>query len=497
MSGRLKAVERMRNRPAEVQAEQLKTLLDAGSGTVFGREYGFGSIKNYEQFQARVPVCDYDGLFPYIDRMRIGERNVLWRGETRWFAKSSGTTGAKSKYIPVTRDGLAHSHLQGPRDCIAFNVDRHPATRVYGGKTLTLGGSRRIEREGESALTGDLSAILIENTPWFPNLWRVPGKRTSLLPDFEQKVERICRECAHKDVRSLAGVPSWNLVMLRRILEYTGRENLLEVWPDLELFIHGGVNFGPYREIYHKMIPSPEMHYMETYNASEGFFGIADDFGQDMLLMLDYGMFYEFLPLAELEHPEKAIPLEGVRTGVNYAMIITSSNGLWRYLIGDTVRFTSTSPYRIIISGRTKHYINAFGEEVIVDNAERAILAACDATGAEVAEYTAAPVYMELNKKGTHQWVVEFIRKPSDTALFAATLDSALMEVNSDYEAKRHQNTTLLAPVVTVVPEGTFLHWMAAKGKTGGQNKVPRLANDREFVEQILDLTTKTEQTCT
>jgi hypothetical protein len=307
------------------------------------------------------------------------------------------------------------------------------------------------------------------------------------MADFEQKVEHICRECAGKDVRSLAGVPSWNLVMLRRMLEYTGKSNLLEVWPNLELFIHGGVNFAPYREVYRQLIPSPGMHYQETYNASEGFFGIADDFGEDMLLMLDYGIFYEFLPTTHLDDPSHAVPLEGVREGVNYALIITSSGGLWRYLVGDTVRFTSTDPYRIRVSGRTRQYINAFGEEVIVDNAEQAMSAACRATGAVVAEYTAAPVYMELDSKGAHQWVVEFRRMPEGgTAAFAAALDSALMEVNSDYEAKRWHDTTLCAPIVTAVPEGSFMRWMERRGKTGGQNKVPRLANNREYIDDIL-----------
>jgi hypothetical protein len=483
---RLRQIERFRGSPAEVQEEQLRRLLKNGRNTEFGREHGLAGIKGIEQFAARVPIRDYEEFYPYIERARKGERNVLWEGETRWFAKSSGTTGAKSKYIPVTRDGLWQSHLQGPQDCIAFNVVRHPGTRVYGGKTLTLGGSRRIEREGEHALTGDLSAILIENTPLLPNLLRVPDKRTALMCDFEQKVEQICRKCAHEDVRSIAGVPSWNLVMLRRMLEHTGRDNLLEVWPGLELFVHGGVNFAPYREIYRQLIPSSEMHYLETYNASEGFFGVADDFGDDLLLMLDYGMYYEFLPLADLASPEKAVPLEDVRTGVNYAMIITSSNGLWRYLIGDTVRFTSVSPYRIQISGRTKHYINAFGEEIIVDNAERAMRAACNATGAEVSEYTAAPIYMRLNKQGAHQWVVEFSREPDDMEAFTVALDRALMDVNSDYEAKRQHDTTLLPPVVACVPRGTFMRWLERCGKTGGQHKVPRLANDRAYVEEIL-----------
>jgi hypothetical protein len=444
-------------------------------------------VASVEEFQARVPIRDYEEFFPYIERARLGERGVLWPGETRWFARSSGTTGSKSKYIPVTGDSLAQCHMRGPRDCIAFNVERYPDTRVYGGKTLTLGGSRRIEREGEHALTGDLSAILIENIPAPANLWRSPHKGTALLPDFEHKVERICRECSREDIRSLAGVPSWNLVMLRRMLEYTGCANLLEVWPRLELFIHGGVNFAPYRAIYEQLIPSPAMHYQETYNASEGFFGISDDFSSDMLLMLDYGMFYEFLPVGRLNEPEAAVPLEGVSTGVNYAIIITSSGGLWRYMIGDTVQFTSTDPYRIRVSGRTRQYINAFGEEIIVDNAERAVWTACRETRAEVAEYTAAPVYMALDSKGAHQWVVEFDREPEGgVEAFAAALDRALMEVNSDYEAKRWKDTTLLPPVVTPVPLGTFHRWMASMDKTGGQNKVPRLSNDRKYVDKII-----------
>ena len=487
-AGRLRQIERFRRHPAEVQHEQLQAVLKKGAATDFGRRHGLDNVAGAEQFAACVPVRDYDRFAHYIDRARAGEKDVLWPGRTLRFAQSSGTTGSKSKFIPVTDDGLRHSHLQGPSDCIAFNVDRHTDTRVYGGKTLTLGGSRRIEHGRGGVTTGDLSALLIESVPVLPNMWRMPKTKTALLADFEQKVERICKECVGRDVRSLAGVPSWNLVMLKRVLEYAGKDNLLEVWPRLELFIHGGVNFAPYRDVYRRMIPSPEMHYLETYNASEGFFGIADDFGDDMLLMLDYGIYYEFLPMAHLDDPSKAVPIEGVKTGVNYAMIITSSNGLWRYLVGDTVRFTSTDPYRIVISGRTKHYINAFGEELIVDNAERAISVACDLTGAEVAEFTAAPVYMELDKRGAHQWVIEFRKEPGSMEAFADALDRALMDVNSDYEAKRWHSTTLHAPVVESVPPGTFLRWMEHKGKTGGQNKVPRLANNREYIEDILNL---------
>jgi hypothetical protein len=487
-ANRLRQIDRFRRNPGEVQAAQLRYLLRKASKTEFGKAHGFAGIRSIEQFQVAVPVQDYDAAFECIDRARLGERDIIWPGEIRWFAKSSGTTGAKSKYIPVTQDGLKQSHIQGPRDCIVFNINRYPNTGVYGGKTLTLGGSHRIEREGEHALTGDLSAILIENAPLIANLKRVPKTSTALIADFEEKIEQICRECIGQDVRSLAGVPSWNLVMLRRVLEYAGKANLLEVWPHLELFIHGGVNFSPYREIYEQLIPSPQMHYMETYNASEGFFAISDDFSDDMLLMLDYGIFYEFLPLADLNNPSKAIPLEDVRTGVNYAMIISSSNGLWRYLIGDTVEFTSTSPYRIRVSGRTKHYINAFGEEIIVDNAERAIRAASDDTGATVTEYTAAPIFMDIDKKGAHQWVVEFATPPASIEAFGEALDRALQEVNSDYEAKRYKNSTLYAPTVTPVGEGTFMRWMESRGKTGGQNKVPRLSNNRQYIDQILSM---------
>ena len=486
-AGRLREVERFRRRPVEVQQGELRRLLDKGATTDFGREHGLKGVKTIGEFQAKVPVREYEEFFPWIERARRGGRGVLWPGETKWFARSSGTTGSKSKYIPVTGDSLADCHLRGPKDCIAFNVDRYPRTGVWSGKTLTLGGSRRIEREGENALTGDLSAILIENVPAIGNRWRVPRKETALMADFEQKVERICEECAGADVRALAGVPSWNLVMLRRLLDYTGARNLLEVWPGLELFIHGGVNFAPYREVYRQLVPSDGMHYMETYNASEGFFGVADDFGEDMLLMLDYGMFYEFLPTANLDDTTKTVPLEGVRQGVNYAVIISSSGGLWRYMIGDTVVFTSTDPYRIRVSGRTRQYINAFGEEIIVENAEQAMAVACRRTGAQVAEFTAAPVFMGLDSKGAHQWVVEFGRSPEGGGeAFAEALDRALTEVNSDYEAKRWRNTTLMPPVVTVVERGTFARWMDAKGRTGGQNKVPRLANDRGVVEEIL-----------
>ncbi len=487
LAPRFRAVEEFCRRPHEVQHGQLKYLLSKAEGTEFGQHHLFSQVADYEDFRRSVPIREYGELLPWVERARSGERGVLWPGMTRWFARSSGTTAGKSKYIPVTDDSLRDSHLRGPRDCVAFNVRKFPDTRVYGGKTLTLGGSRRIEGEG-AILTGDLSAIMIENTPWYVGGRRVPSLETALIADFSEKVEAICRECSGQDVRSIVGVPSWNLVMLRRMLEYTGKANLLEVWPRLELFIHGGVNFAPYRDIYRELIPSDGMHYLETYNASEGFFAIADGFGDDMLLMLDYGTFYEFLPLDDLGDHSKAVPLEGVRTGVNYGVVISSSNGLWRYLIGDVVRFTSLDPYRIRISGRTRQYINAFGEELIVDNVEQAVRRACEATGAEVVEYTVAPIYMGLDRRGGHQWLVEFEREPASMEKFVGVLDEALMEQNSDYEAKRA--TTLAQPLVSVVPRGTFLRWMGARGKVGGQNKVPRLANTREYVDEILRLCT-------
>lgn len=483
---RHRQIDRFRRDAAAVQAEQLQYLLKMGRKTLFGAEHGFGNVSDADGFRKAVSVCEYEECSDYIVRCKGGEQGLLWPTPVKWFAKSSGTTDSKSKYIPVSDQGLQDSHLQGPRDVIAIFSQLYPRNKVFNGKTLTLGGSKKIEREGESALTGDLSAILIENTPWYASFFKVPSTRTALIPDFERKVARICEEAVGKNVTAFAGVPSWNLVMMNKVLEYTGKRNLLEVWPNMELFMHGGMNFKPYREQYHNLIPSPDMKYMETYNASEGFFSIADDPSRDdMLLMLDYGIYYEFLPMADLHDRSKAVPLEGVRQGVNYAMIITTSNGLWRYMIGDTVEFTSVSPYRIRITGRTKHYINAFGEEIVVDNAESAVRAACDATGAEVAEFTAAPIYMEGREKGSHEWVVEFSVQPDNITHFGDALDKALQTINSDYEAKRFKDTTLNAPLVTAVPRGTFMRWMSSQGKTGGQNKVPRLSNDRKFVEQL------------
>lgn len=485
-SDRLREIDYFRRNPAEVQERQLQYLLGKGRKTEFGHDSGMDSVKNAEQFADRIPLLDYEATSEFIDRMRRGQRYVLWPEDAKWFAKSSGTTGSKSKFIPVTMEGLRKSHMRGPKDIMALYCSLFPESKVVYGKMLTLGGSKKIEREGDNMLSGDLSAILIENTPAIANILRIPDKKTALISDFDEKVRKIAEQSTKQDVRSFSGVPSWNLVMLNKVLEYTGKNNVLELWPDMELFVHGGMDFRPYEAQYHRIIPSSKMRYMETYNASEGFFAIAEQPGRsDMLLMLDYGTYYEFLPVEQLANPSAVVPLEGVRTGVNYAMIITTCNGLWRYMIGDTVQFVSTNPYTIKITGRTKHYINAFGEEIVIDNAETAIHFACLTTGADVAEYTAAPVYMEGREKGAHQWLVEFRREPDSMDEFVSALDKGLQNVNSDYEAKRFKSTTLQAPRVTALPVGTFEGWLRSQGKVGGQNKVPRLFNNRTYVEQL------------
>ena len=486
---RRRAIDHFVEHPHPVQQRVLRQLLRQAAGTEYGRQYDFASIDSSERYAERLPLVEYDALRGHIDRMRAGESDVLWPGVVQWFAKSSGTTSTKSKFIPVTGEGLRKCHMQGPLDVACMVAHTYPQTRVFGGKTLTLGGSRQLVSTHAAAVEGDLSAILIEHTPWFARNFRVPRPETALIPNFEQKVEAICRETVGQRVTAFAGVPSWNMVMLKKVLQYTGKRNVLEVWPDMELFTHGGMNFKPYRDAYRELFPSPQMKYMDTYNASEGFFAIQDDpVSDDMLLMLDYGVYYEFLPLSSQDDASTAVPLEGVRPGVNYAMVISSCNGLWRYQIGDTVEFTSTTPYKIRITGRTRLFINAFGEEVIIDNAERAMQAACEATGASVAEYTAAPIYMTAQSKGAHQWIVEFRTPPDSVEHFTDALDRALQQLNSDYEAKRFRDTTLSRPQLSVVAEGTFYRWMKQRGKEGGQNKVPRLSNDRSYVEQLLEL---------
>lgn len=466
----------------------LRRLTSKAERTEWGREHGFASLRTYEDFAASSPVNTYEDLKLAIDRMRQGERDVLWPGQVRWYAKSSGTTNDKSKFIPVSQDGLRDTHYAGGRDAVAWYLGNNPHSRIFDGKALILGGSHASNYNLKNSLVGDLSAILIENINPLVNLVRVPKKETALLSDFELKRDCIAHEAIRENVTNLSGVPSWMLSVMNRVLEITGKDNLSEVWPNLEMFFHGGVAFTPYREQYRKLIPSANMHYMETYNASEGFFGIQDDPSDlSMSLMLDYGVFYEFIPMDELESPNPhVVPLWGVETGRNYAMLISTSSGLWRYMIGDTVRFTSTNPYKIVITGRTKFFINAFGEELIVDNAEVGLAEACRQTGAQVLEYTAAPVFMDGEGKCRHQWLVEFAKEPADIALFARILDETLQHVNSDYEAKRYKDITLQPLELVAARKGLFHDWLASKGKLGGQHKVPRLSNNRVHIEEML-----------
>lgn len=490
---RLHEIDLFRRFPCEVQEEQILDMISKAQDTEFGKEYNFSEIKTIEQFQRNVPITNYEGLKPYVDKLREGEKDVLWPGEIRWFAKSSGTTSDKSKFIPVSRTALDDCHFRGGKDALALYTNLYPETQVFTGKGLTLGGSHQIDNFTNQSYYGDLSAILIENIPWWADFIRTPSQKVALIPEWEVKLEKLTEEALRENVTNIAGVPSWNLVMIKHILDFTGKNNLLEIWPNLELFTHGGVSFTPYREQFQKVIPSPNMHYMETYNASEGFFAIQDDPNTaDMLLMLDYGVFYEFIPMNEIDQPNpKAVTIADIEINKNYAMVITTNSGLWRYMIGDTVMFTSTFPHKIKITGRTKHFMNAFGEEIIIDNAEKALEIACKKTKATIADYTAAPIYMGDDAKGAHEWLIEFENEPDNPQFFVNALDIALCSINSDYEAKRYKGITLSEPVVHILKPGTFFNWMKSRGKLGGQNKVPRLSNTREYVDALLKFTSK------
>lgn len=480
-----------------VQRQVLERLLRKAAPTEWGRRYGYAQTRSYEEFADRVPLNTYEELKGLIDRMRQGERDVLWPGTVRWFAKSSGTTNDKSKFIPVSSDGLRDTHYAGGADAVALYLRNHPGSRLFDGRALILGGSHAPNYNLPHSLVGDLSAILIENINPLVNLVRVPKKSTALLADFEEKRDRIAREAMHKNVTNLSGVPSWMMSVLRRVLELSSKDTIDQVWPGLEVFFHGGVAFTPYREQYRRLIPSAGMHYMETYNASEGFFGLQDDPADPaMLLMTDYGVFYEFVPMEDIGKPQpRILPLWMVEPGRNYAIVISTSCGLWRYQIGDTVRFSSVSPYKFTISGRTKSFINAFGEELIVDNAEQGLKRACEATGAIVREYTAAPVFMDAQGRCRHQWVVEFEQAPQDIELFAQLLDKALQEINSDYEAKRYKDLTLQRLELIPARPGLFDDWLKSRGKLGGQHKVPRLSNTRDLIEDVLRFNTPSPAT--
>jgi len=482
---RWKELDRYDTDGEQMQRQVLAHLVARAKDTEYGRKHIFDAIHSYDQFVRNVPVNTYEELKGDIDRMRQGEADILWPGRVKWYAKSSGTTNDKSKFIPVSTEGLKRIHYKGATDTVAMYLRNNPESRMFDGRGLILGGSHAPNYNLPGSLVGDLSAILIENINPIVNLVRVPKKETALLSDFEEKRDRIAHEALTKNVTNISGVPSWMLSVLHRVMEISGKTHLEEVWPNLEVFFHGGVAFTPYREQYQQLITSPRMHYMETYNASEGFFANQNDpTDKAMLLMLDGDVFYEFQEMGT----DNIVPLWGVEKGKNYAMIISTSCGLWRYMIGDTVQFTSTNPYKIIISGRTKHFINAFGEELIVDNAEQGLAYACEQTGAQVLEYTAAPVFMDANAKCRHQWLIEFSKAPADLTLFADFLDRKLQEVNSDYEAKRYKDITLQHLEIIPARQGLFNDWLKAKGKLGGQHKVPRLSNSREYIEELMRL---------
>lgn len=485
---RLKELDLYNTAAESIQSQVLKNLIHQAAHTEWGEKYDYSSIKSYEEFKNRVPVQTYDDVKPYVERLRTGEQNLIWPSKIQWFAKSSGTTNDKSKFLPVSKEALKNIHYKGGQDCMALYFRMNPDSRFFSGKGLILGGSHSPNLNSKHSMVGDLSAILIQNINPLVNLIRVPSKEVALMSEWESKIERIAQETIHQNVTNLSGVPSWFLVLIKRVLEITGKQTLEEVWPNLEVFFHGGVSFTPYREQYKQIITSDKMHYVETYNASEGFFGIQNDLSDPaMLLMIDYGVFYEFITMDELgkENP-KAVCLAEVELNKNYAMVISTPCGLWRYMIGDTVKFTSRNPYKFVITGRTKHFINAFGEELIIDNAEKGLARACAATGAQVSEYSAAPVFMDKSAKCRHQWLIEFVQMPDSVENFAAVLDAALKELNSDYEAKRYKDIALQPLEVIVARKDLFHDWLKEKGKLGGQHKVPRLSNTREHMEEMI-----------
>ncbi|MEQ8219249.1 MAG: GH3 auxin-responsive promoter family protein [Arenibacter sp.] len=475
--------------PEEVQDEVLHQLLSFAEDTEIGRKYDFESIASYETFAERVPIVSYEEVEPMIERSRKGEQNIFWPTTIKWFAKSSGTTNAKSKFIPVSSEALEDCHYKSSKDLLCLYLNNNENSQLFTGKSLRLGGSKELYQDNGTVF-GDLSAILIDNMPFWAELSSTPSNKVSLMSEWETKLQAIIKESVQENVTSLAGVPSWMLVLLNNVLEQTGKENLFTVWENLEVYFHGGVSFNPYKDQYSRLLPRKNFNYYEIYNASEGFFAIQDrNNADDLLLMLDYGIFYEFIPMETYGTSEQiTLPLWNVKVDRNYAVIITTNAGLWRYKIGDTVRFTSTNPYRIKITGRTKHHINVFGEELIIENAEEALKTICIKTGSEIKDYTVAPIFMEGKEKGAHEWIIEFRKPPEELAYFTEILDNALKSLNSDYEAKRYNNITLKLPKVHIARENLFYDWLKSKDKLGGQHKIPRLSNKRDYIEELLQM---------
>jgi hypothetical protein len=473
--------------PVAVQREVLQDLVTSAQYTEIGRRYDFSKLFSIKEFKKAVPIHEYEDLKPYINRIMQGEENLLWNTPINWFAKSSGTTSDKSKFIPISEESLQDNHFLAAKDVLTMYYHFNPESDLLTGKGLVIGGSHTINQFNAEVQYGDLSAVLLQNTPFWGHWIRTPELNIALLDEWENKIEQLAETTIRENVTSISGVPTWTLVLMKRILEMTGKKNILEVWPSLELYIHGGVSFTPYREQFTKIIGG-NINYLEMYNASEGFFAAQDYPGEDgMLLFTNHGIFMEFMAVEEYGKPDpQTIGLKDVELGKNYALVISTNGGLWRYLVGDTIHFTRLGPYRIRVSGRLKHYINAFGEEVIVDNADKAVLAAANKSGAVVNDYTAAPVYFGDHTNGAHEWLIEFEKEPQHIDLFAEELDNALKGLNSDYEAKRHKDIALRPPMVKSVPKGLFTSWLRKKGKLGGQHKVPRLSNDRINIDELL-----------
>lgn len=491
MKKRMHQIELFMKYPHEVQNETLRKLISSAKDTEWGKQHNYRNIQNAVQFKNTVPIQDYDTLKPFIDRIRRGEQNILWNTEIKWFAKSSGTTSDKSKYIPVSKESLDECHYNGGRDMIAIYCTLYPDTQLFTGKNLALGGSLQTDYFGNhESQNGDLSAIVMNNLPMWAEFFRAPDISIALMDKWDIKLEKISQAIATENMVSLAGVPSWMLLIVKRVLEIKGTTSIADVWPSLEVYFHGGVNFTPYREQFKALLNKPDVNYLELYNASEGFFGIQDQHNsEELLLMLDYGIYYEFIPVEQLEQDSvNALSLDEVKLNTNYALIISTTGGLWRYMLGDTIQFTSLHPYRFKITGRTKHFMNAFGEEVVIHNADKALSIACEKSGAQIKEYTAAPIYMGSNDSGAHEWLIEFEKPPHNIEYFTEMLDNALKSINSDYEAKRYNNMILKQPIVKPLPVNTFYKWLESKNKLGGQHKVPRLSNNRKHVEEILAL---------
>jgi GH3 auxin-responsive promoter len=489
---RIYQIELFIKHPVETQMEVYHRLISTASGTDWGRKHGYGDMQSIRQFQERVPINTYEGLYPEIERIMKGEADVLWPGTIKWFSKSSGTTNDRSKFIPVSEEALEDCHFKGGKDMLAIYLDARPDSEIFSGRGLPIGGSHQVNKLNTNSYYGDLSAVLIQNTPHVFNLFRATSKKVALMSAWEDKILTMAEQVRDLNITSLAGIPTWTLLLMNKLfeLEGNGNRNLFEIWPGLEVYFHGGVSMKPYRHQFEAIAPGDRLWFFETYNASEGFFGLQNEQDKDdLLLMLDYGIFYEFIRLEDLDNPfPTAYTIENVELGINYAMVISTNAGLWRYLIGDTVKFTSLSPAKIVITGRTKHYINSCGEELMVDNAERALSIACEVAAAEIDNYTVAPVYGTDGQPGHHEWLIEFIQAPQDLQRFMEVLDQELQLRNGDYAAKRLRDLGLRLPTLHSLPPGTFYNWMKRRDKLGGQNKVPRLSNNRDYVESILEM---------